>query len=127
MTTRAEYIARFWLYVDKSAGPDACWPWTRATRGGNHSEHRKRGRKGIYGAFWFLGRVEYAHRIAYMVTKGEIPEGFEVDHECESIVGVAEPLCCNPAHLSAVSSTMNALYSSGQPRPNDNASIGIEG
>tara|TARA_R110001606_G_scaffold115974_2_gene244548 strand:- start:697 stop:1032 length:336 start_codon:yes stop_codon:yes gene_type:complete len=34
-----------------------------------------------------------AHRFAYALSKGEIPDGFVVRHTCDN------PACCNPDHL----------------------------
>ena len=72
--------------VDHETG---CWIWIGAKRecGG-----------GIwYGVYNHI----YAHRIAYELFKGSIPEGFVVDHRCSF------GLCVNPDHLDAVSQTEN--------------------
>ena len=78
---------RFWRLVDRSKGPDACWPWTGC-----------RMKKG-YGQFNRGGhRTELAHRFAWRDTFGEIPAGDGhhgtcVCHRCDN------PSCCNPSHL----------------------------
>lgn len=46
-----------------------------------------------YGAFQLDGRCEKAHRIAWMLEVGEIPDGLCVLHHCDV------PLCVNPGHL----------------------------
>lgn len=108
-----EYVGRFWSYVDRSGGPDACWPWLKSTRGGNQGEHRKKGVAGVYGQFWYRGTNVYSHRFAYETKNGKIPDGCDIDHSCENT------LCCNPAHLKAVSPALNTYYSNGVPRHDD--------
>jgi len=74
---------RFWLHVDRSGGPNACWIWT--------------GSRGYYG----YGRVNVsgssylAHRMAYALTKGD-PGCFWVLHDCPE---GDNPSCVNPQHL----------------------------
>ncbi len=74
----ADYL---WGRVDRSAGPDACWPWTgpRLPAG--------------YGRLHHGGRALYAHRAAWEVAHGPIPPGLHVRHRC------GDPPCCNPADL----------------------------
>lgn len=72
---------RFWSKVDKADG-DACWLWTRArfTRG--------------YGKFAPCSyELEGAHRMAWVLTHGPIPDGLWVLHKCDT-----RP-CCRPDHL----------------------------
>jgi hypothetical protein len=77
---------RFWLKVDKSGGPDACWPWQGAIT--SHG----------YGCVAWGGtrdktKVIGAHKAAYLYAKGPVPDGLEIMHACDY-----RP-CCNPAHL----------------------------
>jgi hypothetical protein len=69
---------RFWSHVDRSAGPDACWPWTAAlfTVG--------------YGQMTVDGVPYYAHRMALMLSGIRIPDDMYGIHECDN------KICCNP-------------------------------
>lgn len=78
MTPRELY---FWDRVDQSAGPDACWPWTKARAGTG------------YGACWWASKTQGAHRIAWSLVNGHIPVGMVICHRCDN------PPCCNPQHL----------------------------
>jgi len=70
---------RFWAKVQKTA---TCWLWTGT-----------RTRQG-YGQFAVDKRTRAsAHRMAYELTHGPIPEGLDVLHKCDN------PPCCNPEHL----------------------------
>lgn len=86
-------IARFWENVDRSGGPDACWPWMRGL-----------GSDG-YGRFHISResrKVSYlAHRVAYHLIVGPIPDDLEPDHLCRN-----HP-CCNPLHLDPVTHAEN--------------------
>jgi hypothetical protein len=84
-----DVAARFWAKVDRSAGPDRCWPWL-AYRSSNG-----------YGRIDVGGRIDYAHRIAYELTHGDIPAGLHIDHLCR----VRE--CVNPGHLEPVTALEN--------------------
>lgn len=73
---------RFWSKVERRGSND-CWPWTAAVRRPDEG----------YGAFWLNGRHQPSSRVAYMLTKGDVPEGMVVCHRCDN------PPCCNPGHL----------------------------
>jgi hypothetical protein len=73
---------RFWEKVSTvSNGPDGCWEW-KAFREGDG-----------YGRIYSRGRQDIASRVAWMLTKGTIPDGLHVCHTCDN------PPCCNPKHL----------------------------
>lgn len=52
-------------------------------------------------------RLEYAHRLAYTLWTGPIPDGLQIDHLCRV------RLCCNPAHLEAVTQQVNLARGQG--------------
>jgi len=58
---------RFWSYVEKT---ETCWLWT------GHLTDDGYGRLGING------QLVLAHRFAYELLVGPIPEGLHLDHLC---------------------------------------------
>jgi hypothetical protein len=73
---------KFWAKVEKT---DTCWMWTGPLSHGygRHNQFR-------------------AHRVAYELTNGPIPDGMEIDHECR----VRQ--CVNPEHLRLATRKQNA-------------------
>lgn len=87
--------ARFWAKVDKSGD---CWEWRGARLPTGYGRTTETSYPSAGG---------YAHRVAYLLIKGPIPEGLTLDHLCRN------PSCVNPAHLEAVSSRENILRGVG--------------
>ncbi len=81
-------VNNFWENINK-LDECKCWIWKSATDIGG------------YGRIWFEGRDCKAHRIAYTITNGPIPEGMKVLHSCDN------PPCCNPHHLRVGTSKEN--------------------
>ncbi len=89
---------RFWAKVNKNGpipeyaphlGP--CWLWTASTHAG-------------YGCIGDENnKVVSAHRVAYELLVGSIPEGLHLDHLCRV------PLCVNPSHLEPVTPRENLM------------------
>lgn len=80
--------AAFWAKVEKT---DGCWQWAGPTM-----------RQG-YGYISRNGRIVYAHRHAYELLVGPIPDGLVIDHLCRNTS------CVNPAHLEPVTQRENVL------------------
>ena len=91
-------IQRFWSKVDKRG---ACWNWTASRMVSG------------YGVLKFRGRTCGAHRVAYELTHGPIPDGMVVMHSCDN------PSCVNPAHLSlgTICDNMRDMYAKGRRGP----------
>lgn len=84
ITLLEKFTSRY--QVDRSG----CWRWAGLP-------------KDRYGNMSFEGKSYPAHRISYMLHKGEIPEGLHIDHLCRV------KSCVNPAHLEAVTHRENAI------------------
>ena len=65
-----------------------CWPWLGSTSLG-------------YGQMMYQGVSRGAHRYAYVLIRGPIPDGLEIDHLCR------DRACCNPWHLEVVTKAEN--------------------
>lgn len=87
---------RFWSKVGIGS-PDKCWPWMTGQNGNGYgffNEPRQSGRK---------RRNTVAHRVAYELLVGPIPDGLTLDHLCR------QTLCVNPRHLEPVSHITNTM------------------
>ena len=80
-----------------------CWLWTAATAGKGY---------GVIGYRVAGKRMEYAHRVSWMLNFGEIPDGMEVCHRCDV------PACVNPDHLDSVTNRVNMLRGFGPSAAN---------
>ncbi|MFF5973643.1 HNH endonuclease signature motif containing protein [Streptomyces sp. NPDC012769] len=65
--------------------------WSLASAQNNHGYHK----------FYYAGGQTYAHVVSYELFVGPVPDGLEVDHLCRAT------WCCNPAHLEAVTHSVN--------------------
>jgi len=91
---------RFWPKVDKNGpvpeyaphlGP--CWVWTKTPNADGYGQ--------------FRGSEKLAHRMAYVLEVGPIPEGLTIDHLCRVRI------CVNPSHLEPVTQQENSRRGQG--------------
>lgn len=94
---------RFWSKVSKAG---KCWTWTAARNPDG------------YGRFCIDYKMEYAHRVAYALTHGDISAGMDVDHTCYN------KSCVNPSHLRAATRKQNTENREGAQ---SNSKSGIRG
>lgn len=74
---------------------DGCWRWTGTVQNVG------------YGTMKIFGGYALAHRLAYELFVGPIPDGLVIDHLCRV------RLCVNPAHLEPVTYQENILRGRG--------------
>lgn len=101
MHSNYNLFGRFFSKVDSSGGSDSCWEWQGAIRG----------RSG-YGNFFVSGFTLVAHRVAYSLCVGPVPEGFDLHHTCRN------RSCVNPDHLKPITHRENCLLGVGTPASN---------
>ncbi len=86
-------VSGFWSKVERT---ESCWLW------------KGRLAKNGYARYHFGdGRTVMAHRVAYDLVRGPIPEGMTLDHLCRV------RHCVNPAHLEPVAMKVNILRGDG--------------
>jgi hypothetical protein len=83
------YLQRIFNFWSNVRYVDDCIIWTRYINTTGY---------GTYGDF--LGQ-RYAHKIAYILTFGGVPEGLDLDHLCRNRA------CINPYHLEPVTRSVN--------------------
>jgi hypothetical protein len=82
-----EAVAKFWSKT--ASASTGCFVWTGAKNAGG------------YGIVPVARRSRLAHRVAYELAIGPIPEGLQLDHLCRV------RHCVNPAHLEPVTGAEN--------------------
>jgi len=94
---------RFWAKVEITP---TCWIWKGAITTNGYGELYLAAKK----------RPESAHRIAYELMIGPLPEEREIDHLCHNVDtscagghGCPHRRCVNPEHLEPVTRRVNSL------------------
>lgn len=75
---------RFWTRVDRSTAPDGCWVWLGSVNNSGYGSIRIKPKP---------AGPTLVHCYAYELLVGPIPDGFEIDHQCNNT------RCVNPDHL----------------------------
>jgi hypothetical protein len=70
-----------WLRIDRSRGPDSCWPWLGYIRANG------------YGSIQISGVDRSVHRVVFELVHGSIESGNSILHKCDN------RKCANPEHL----------------------------
>ena len=91
-------VERFWGHVRII---DGCWEWTGSKN------------KWGYGKFYRDRKTIPAHRAAYEIAFGPIPDGLWIRHKCDN------PSCVNPSHLESGTPTDNNRDTVTRGRRND--------
>lgn len=97
---RGSLRVRFWWRVGYETS-QGCWPWDGPTLPGGYGKMWR----SDFERLWHPSQL--AHRIAYELEVGPIPDGLTLDHLC------GNPNCVNPDHLEPVTQRVNTLRGSG--------------
>lgn len=103
-TTARTPEMRFWEKVNKT---DTCWLWTASC-----------GEYG-YGQYGTGGKNYRAHRYAYEMTYGKIPDDMVLDHLCRNVK------CVNPSHLEVVDVRENTVRGNTVKNKRDRLPVGV--
>lgn len=74
-------IDRFWAKVRNANVRGCCWLWQGYVKPSGH------------GLTTWMARPIHAHRLAWILKRGEIAQDMCINHKCHN------PLCCNPNHM----------------------------
>jgi hypothetical protein len=74
-------VERFWEKVNKTESDEDCWDWIANSDDSG------------YGALKVDGIMQKAHRVAWELVHGKMPEGLCILHNCD------RPSCVNIKHL----------------------------
>lgn len=85
-----------WLFNQSHPVPfSGCWLWAGSLNGGGYAQVMVNKRRPV------------AHRVAYELKHGPVPEGLQLDHLCRV------RCCVNPDHVEPVTTSINQLRGIG--------------
>ena len=90
---------RFWDYVHKDADPDGCWMWTGSTQEDGYPHY----------TFTNPRKTIIAHRYAWVLVRGAIPDDLDLDHLCSNRG------CVNPWHHQLLTRSENVRKAMRKP------------
>lgn len=99
------YNVPFW--ERKTITLTGCWEWVGSRR------HRG------YGQVNFKGKIRKAHRVAWELSFGIVPDGLSVLHKCDN------PPCINPDHLFVgdQQDNINDMFTKGRQKAPGNGKM----
>ena len=106
--TSRPLMERFWEKIEKT---ERCWNW---------KGHKNDG-YGRIGSGGHSGKQLSAHRLAYEILIGPIPEGLQVDHLCRNRA------CVNPHHMELVTIKENIMRGMAPAAQNKRKTFCIRG
>lgn len=80
-----------------------CWFWNGAVAKSWSYFNGRKIEGDLRGKFSYKRKNRFAHRISFLIHKGEIPKGNIICHTCDN------SLCVNPSHLYAGDHRSNAV------------------
>ena len=112
---RGSLEERFWRKVNKT---ETCWIWIGAKCSNGY---------GTFGTELITKgkmRVDRAHRVAWELLRGPIPDGMVLDHDNQQF-GCGNPACVNPDHLQLVTRGVNKQRGRGTYANNTSGYRGV--
>ena len=81
----------FWRNVDLPEDENGCWEWNVPRK--RKRKMKRGGRRSPSPRITWQGRCMQAHRVAWTLRHGEVPDDLKVRRLCGNL------RCCNPAHM----------------------------